>query len=80
MTGLPDTHPLVLYSRGQITRQVAIDALKVRDYAELLVALGDADLSMPMPSDEQIAAEVETFRNWSTAICNNSGAIFRFCP
>lgn len=62
MTDLPDTHPLVLYSRGQISRHVAIDRMHYRDYATLLVALGEADLPMPMPSDEQIAAEVETFR------------------
>jgi hypothetical protein len=62
MTDLPDTHPLVQYSRGQISRQVAIQALKIRDYAELLIALGDANLPMPMPSEEQIAQEVETFR------------------
>jgi len=62
MTDLPDTHPLVRFSRGQISRQVAIEQLHVRDYAELLVALGDADLSMPMPPDEQIEREVETFR------------------
>jgi len=62
MTDLPDTHPLVQYSRGQISRQVAIQALKIRDYAELLVALGDANLPMPMPSDEQIEKEVVTFR------------------
>lgn len=62
MTDLPDAHPLVQYSRGQITRQVAMDALKIRDYAELLVALGDADLPMSMPSDEQIEQEVATFR------------------
>jgi len=62
MTDLPATHPLVLYSRGLITRQVAIEQLQVRDYAELLVALGDADLPMPMPSDEQIEEEVTTFR------------------
>lgn len=62
MTDLPVTHPLILYSRGQISHQVAIQALKVRDYAALLVLLGDADLPMPMPSDEQIKREVETFR------------------
>lgn len=62
MTDLSDAYPLVLYSRGQISRQVAIRALKIRDYAELLVLLGDADLPMPMPSDEQIQREVETFR------------------
>jgi hypothetical protein len=62
MTDAPDTHPLVLYSRGQISRQVAIDRMHYRDYATLLVALGEADLPMPMPSDEQIEKEVETFR------------------
>lgn len=62
MTDLPDTHPLVRFSRGQITRQVAIEQLHVRDFAELLVALGDADLPMPTPSEAQIEREVETFR------------------
>lgn len=62
MTDLPDTHPLVLYSRSQISRYVAMDRMKFRDYATLLIALGDADLRMPMPSDEQTAVEVETFR------------------
>ena len=62
MTDLPDTHPLLMYSRRQITRQVAIDQLEIRDYAELLIALGDADIQMPMPSDEQIEQEVATFR------------------
>ena len=62
MTDLPDTHPLAQYSRGQITRQVAIEQLKIRDYAGLLLALGDADLPMPMPSEAQIEQEVVTFR------------------
>lgn len=62
MTDLSDTHPLVMYSRGQITRQVAIDRMHYRDYAELLVALGDAELPMPMPSEKQVEKEVETFR------------------
>ena len=62
MTDLPDTHPLVRFSRGQISRQTAIEQLGIRDYATLLVALGDADLPMPMPSEEQIEAEVATFR------------------
>ena len=62
MTDLPDTHPLVLYSRGQISRQAAINRMRFRDYATLLVALGEADLPMPVPPDEQIAAEVDTFR------------------
>lgn len=62
MTDLPETHPLILYSRGQISRLAAIDRMKFRDYATLLVSLGEANLPMPMPSDEQIENEVETFR------------------
>lgn len=59
---LADAHPLALYSRGQISSAVAVRSLQIRDHAELLVYLGDADLSIPMPSDEEIAAEVETFK------------------
>lgn len=62
MSDFPDTHPLVLYSRSQISRHVAMDRMKFRDYATLLIALGDADLPMPMPSDERIDKEVEIFR------------------
>lgn len=62
MPELPDTHPLVLYSRGQIGRHVAMERMRFRDYATLLVALGEANLPMPMPSEEQIEVEVETFR------------------
>ena len=62
MTDLPDTHPLVRFSRGQITRQVAIEQLKIRDYATLLVALGDADLSMPMPRRSKSSARSLPFR------------------
>lgn len=62
MTDLSVDHPLVLYSRGQISRQVAMDRMKFRDYATLLVALGDADLPMPMPSAQQIEQEIKMFR------------------
>lgn len=64
MTDLSDTHPLVLYSRGMISRHVAVERLSIRDYASLLIMLGDANLPMPMPmpTEEQIAAEVKTFR------------------
>lgn len=62
MSDFPDTHPLVLYSRSQISRHAAIDRMRFRDYATLLVALGEADLPMPMPSDGQIKSEVDTFQ------------------
>ena len=44
--------PLVLFSRNLITKQQAIDATGLRDYAQLLVAMGDADLPLPtLPHD-----------------------------
>ena len=41
--------PLLAYSQGRLVRSEAIRLLGLRDYAELLVALGDADLPMPLP-------------------------------
>ena len=43
--------PLLAYSQGRLARNEAIRVLGLRDYAELLVALGDADLPMPPPHD-----------------------------
>jgi len=62
MTDLSEDHPLVLYSWGLISRNVAVEKLGIRDHASLLIMLGEADLPMPMPSDEQINLEVDTFR------------------
>ena len=42
--------PLLAYSQGRLARNEAIRRLGLRDYAELLVALGDADLPLPLPS------------------------------
>jgi hypothetical protein len=44
---------LVLFSKGLITKEEAIEKLGLHDYAELLVALGDADLPLfVLPGDE----------------------------
>jgi hypothetical protein len=44
---------LLLFSRGLITTEEAIEKLGLHDYAELLVALGDADLPLfVLPCDE----------------------------
>ncbi|WP_165418618.1 hypothetical protein [Rhizobium ruizarguesonis] len=51
---LPITHPLVLYSRGQISSAVGVRSLKIRDHAALLVYLGDAGLPIPMPLGAEI--------------------------
>jgi hypothetical protein len=52
---------LAAYSRGELGRDDAIRAVGVRDYAGLLVALGDAGLPMPTLPAEEIEAQVETF-------------------
>jgi hypothetical protein len=44
-----------------LARQEAIRFLGLRDYAELLVALGDADLPMPLPAHQEIERQVATF-------------------
>jgi len=57
--------PLCAYSRGLLTRRDAIDLLGLRDYASLLVALGDADLPMPMPPVAEIEQQAALFeRLW----------------
>ena len=53
--------PLVCYSRGLLARDEAIRLLGFRDYAELLVALGDADLPMPSSPPDKITEQVELF-------------------
>ena len=49
------------YSKGFLSRHDAIRDLGLRDYADLLVALGDANLSMPLPSDQEIEEQTATF-------------------
>ena len=52
---------LLAYSQGRLTRNEAIRLLGLCDYAELLVALGDADLPMPLPAHQEIERQVATF-------------------
>lgn len=53
--------PLLAYSQGQLSRSEAIRILGMRDYAELLVALGDADLPMPLAPPHEIENQATTF-------------------
>ncbi len=53
--------PLLSFSKGQLARADAIRLLGYRDYAGLLVALGDADLPMPMPPQHEIENQAVTF-------------------
>lgn len=53
--------PLLAYSQGRLARGDAIRLLRLRDLSELLVALGDADLPMPMPPPHDIENQAVTF-------------------
>jgi hypothetical protein len=58
--------PLLAYSQGRLSRSDAIRALGLRDYAELLVTLGDADLPMPSAPPHDVENEAATFEKlWS---------------
>lgn len=54
------------YSEGRIGQRDAIERLGLRDYASLLIALGNAEMPMPLPPEEDIqrqaAAFVQLFR------------------
>ncbi len=52
---------LLAYSNGRIGQRDAVQALGLRDSAELLVALGDKNLPMPMPPADELARQVDTF-------------------
>ena len=63
----PSENALQAYAEGLIRRDEAIRRTGVRDYASLLVALGDAGLSPPWPPEHQIENEATTFaRIWSS--------------
>lgn len=53
--------PLLAYSQGRLARNEAIQLLGLRDYAELLLALGDADLPMPLPPPHEVENQSVTF-------------------
>jgi hypothetical protein len=53
--------PILSYSQGRLARSEAIRLLGLRDYAELLVMLGDADLPMPLPPPHDVENQAVTF-------------------
>lgn len=56
------------YSDGRLSRADAIHRLGLRDYAELLVAIGDAELPMPLPPEAEIEEQATTFvKLWDDA-------------
>ena len=58
---ISDEDPLLAYSKGLLSRKDAVRRLGLRDYADLLVALGDADLPMPLPPAHDIESQAATF-------------------
>ena len=61
----PENDPLLAYSEGRISRRETIRLLELRDYAELLVGLGEADLPMPRPAPHEIENQATLFeRLW----------------
>jgi plasmid stability protein len=57
--------PLVAFSLGRMTKEEAVNALGLRDYAGLLVRLGEADLPLPSLPAHEIENQATTFaRIW----------------
>ncbi|MCB1439759.1 MAG: hypothetical protein KDJ63_08300 [Nitratireductor sp.] len=57
----PATDPLLAFSNGTLSITDAIRLTGVRDYAELLVKLGQADLPVPLPPEHEIENQAATF-------------------
>ena len=61
--------PLRAYSLGRLARNEAIRLLGLRDYAELLVALGDAGLPMPLRPAHEIENQAVLFSRLWKQVC-----------
>lgn len=57
----PQDDPLLAYSEGRLSRRETIRLMGLRDYAELLVRLGEADLPMPRPALHEIENQAVLF-------------------
>lgn len=62
-----ENDPLVAYSKGLLSPREAASRLGLRDSADLLVALGDAELPLPRPPEEELKQQAATFvQLWKT--------------
>jgi hypothetical protein len=61
--------PLAAFSRGEIDKALAIEQAGLRDYAELLIALGDRGLDLPRIPPHELNAMTENF----VRICREVG-------
>jgi len=55
------SNPLLAYSQGHLSRNEAIRMLGLRDYTELLIALGDQNLPMPSPPPHEAENQAAAF-------------------
>ena len=64
----PADDPLLAYSQGRLSRSDVLRELDLRSYADLLVALGEADLPMPLAPAHEIENQAVTFAKvWKDA-------------
>jgi hypothetical protein len=61
--------PLIAFSKGEIDKSQAIEQTGLRDYAELLVALGDRGLDLPRLPPHEVDAMTESF----VRLCREAG-------
>jgi hypothetical protein len=62
------TSPLILFSHGLITKEQAIENIGLRDYSELLIALGDASIPLPsLPAPEIEKQAILFAKIWNVA-------------
>ncbi len=67
ITHTKSNDPLVLFSRNSLTKEQAVEAAGLRDYAQLLVAMGDADLPLPALSHDEIERQAQMFAGFLSA-------------
>ncbi|GAA3977508.1 hypothetical protein [Allohahella marinimesophila] len=52
---------LLFFSLGKLSKEKAIEALGLRDYAQLLVLMGESDLPLPKRPSDNLDQQVEIF-------------------
>ncbi len=61
MTKVKTRDPLIQFSRNLLTKEQAVQVAGLRDYAQLLVAMGDADIPLPSLSQAEIDNQAKMF-------------------
>jgi hypothetical protein len=61
ITKFNDNDPLLRFSRGLLTKDQALSEAGLRDYAELLITMGNVDLPIPSLPQEDIDKQVKEF-------------------